>query len=841
MRGHFIFFIFIFLFLKIDVGYAQLFDATNSSLSDSSRRKPRPIKLIDINDAVDQTTRKIHKFTKELANINLKINIDSLIISEEEFLKEEAELFDGYNPNNLSLYFLENDYRAWLGYQNKLNDANKIIYNKLNTIEHILQELEWDYEVWSLTLKKISKTKNVPVGTKKKIRQILFDISNLKQQYTEVKKKLIVWDNKISDLLMLSTHVISRISTLQRNLRDSLFVSNKEPIWKITVGKKDILPFGERIKRAVKDNLRIIRNFLSQHKFNWIFVFALLLTVFYFRLRKKYLAAGFDNNMPGHVHRMILLEKHWLTTYFILLLTLWLSIISIMPLSLTFLLATFMLLCVYKILPEFLGRPGKIRVLMIIILYFLNEFEIFMWYFGNLSRYYLFFESLVGLTIVYYFGVNKFKRPPANSSIFLKRTFILSIFLMGAYGLAFITNILGYVNLTVMLLKIAAQSATIILLIFSIQKILKLLISAVCELGRANKYSALAGYWDKIERKVLQFIDVLAIFFGLKLILGIMELYRSLYEGVVNVLTSEIVIGKISLTLGGVLGMFLIIFLSYFLAKSFEIILTNHKYIKKKISSGVAFAIASTTKYILVFVGIIFGMSYAGIDVGKFSLFTGALGVGIGFGLQNIVNNFISGLILLYERPVEVGDTVEVGKLMGVVKKIGVRASRIHTYDGAEVVVPNGNIISNDLINWTLSDDKRRLEIKVGVAYGSDVNLVMKVLQKVALDHEKVFPDPPPRALFEEFGDSSLNFRLLCWIPFDSGLSIRSDLSVAIYNAFKEEGIEIPFPQMDIHVKDVVSGTKTEKPQVVVPPAPANEPEIVKPTDKKENKPKKTS
>jgi small-conductance mechanosensitive channel len=187
--------------------------------------------------------------------------------------------------------------------------------------------------------------------------------------------------------------------------------------------------------------------------------------------------------------------------------------------------------------------------------------------------------------------------------------------------------------------------------------------------------------------------------------------------------------------------------------------------------------------------------------------------VGIGFGLQNIVQNFISGLILIFERPIQVGDTVEVDSLLGQVKDIGVRASNVITYDGAEVVVPNSNLISNNLINWTLSDSRKRVEIKVGTAYGTDPNLVLELIKNVAMDHPDVVRDPEPRALFEGFGDSSLDFRLLFWVNFEKGLGAKSDVAVGIYNIFAENNIEIPFPQVDLHVKDVAKNDVEETPK----------------------------
>jgi small-conductance mechanosensitive channel len=156
----------------------------------------------------------------------------------------------------------------------------------------------------------------------------------------------------------------------------------------------------------------------------------------------------------------------------------------------------------------------------------------------------------------------------------------------------------------------------------------------------------------------------------------------------------------------------------------------------------------------------------------------------------------------VFERPILPGDTVEVNNLLGTVNKIGLRSSSISTFDGAEVIVPNNNLIANDLINWTLSDNIKRVEVLVGTAYSSDPNEVLKILVEVANNNKDVLKSPKVCALFREFGNSSLNFQLRFWVPYELGLVVKSDISLAIYNKFKEQGIEIPFPQQDIYIKE---------------------------------------
>ena len=180
------------------------------------------------------------------------------------------------------------------------------------------------------------------------------------------------------------------------------------------------------------------------------------------------------------------------------------------------------------------------------------------------------------------------------------------------------------------------------------------------------------------------------------------------------------------------------------------------------------------------------------------------LAVGIGFGMQEIAGNFVSGLILLFERPIRAGDFVTVGEIQGFVRSIRIRATEIETLDNQNVLVPNSELVSGRVTNWVLRDTYGRLIIKVGVAYGSDVELVRDILERVARDHSEVITDgtaPAPRALFMEFGDSSLNFELRVRVKhIERRFSIKSDLNFAIDAAFRDAGVTIPFPQRDIHI-----------------------------------------
>lgn len=223
-----------------------------------------------------------------------------------------------------------------------------------------------------------------------------------------------------------------------------------------------------------------------------------------------------------------------------------------------------------------------------------------------------------------------------------------------------------------------------------------------------------------------------------------------------------------------------------------------------RIDSGIQNSIRASVGYIGFIIAAGLAISTLGIDMSKLAIIAGALSVGIGFGLQNVVNNFVSGLILLIERPIKVGDWVVVNDLQGYVKKIKVRATEIQTFDRASVFIPNSNLISNPLLNWTHADKSGRVIVPVGVAYGTDTRKVQKLLLEAAVAHPAVLKSLPPSVLFKGFGDSCLNFELRAFIlDVDKVRNVSSDLCFEIDAAFRKEGIEIPYPQQDVHWKDI--------------------------------------
>ena len=249
------------------------------------------------------------------------------------------------------------------------------------------------------------------------------------------------------------------------------------------------------------------------------------------------------------------------------------------------------------------------------------------------------------------------------------------------------------------------------------------------------------------------------------------------------------------------------VWLAFWAAKTVRLILQDEILPKMSLPRGVGNSISSLTYYAMVMFGLVVALAAAGFEVSQLAFVVGALGVGIGFGLQNVVNNFVSGLILMFERPIQPGDVVEVGGVSGKVREIGMRATTLSTFEGADVVVPNGMLLNEKLVNWTLSDMDRRIDVNVGVAYGTDPARVLQLLMEVTRSTDGIASEPEPTVLFAGFGANSLDFSIRSWTNnFNDWVKIRSALTVRVYDALKNAGIEIPFPQHDLHLRSVSPG-----------------------------------
>jgi small-conductance mechanosensitive channel len=310
---------------------------------------------------------------------------------------------------------------------------------------------------------------------------------------------------------------------------------------------------------------------------------------------------------------------------------------------------------------------------------------------------------------------------------------------------------------------------------------------------------------DTIIRRMGRFIYiavwVLVLIPGILMIWGV---YDNLEVATKGVLALGFKLGSQRITIGLIIASAAVLYGTFLISWIFQKVLMDKMLVRRKVEKGVRHSIGRLFHYFFIFVGFLLALSTLGIEITKLTIMLSALGVGIGFGLQSVVNNFVSGLILLFERPVRVGDYVEIGGQWSEIKKIGLRSTTVQTFDNADVIIPNADLITNQVTNWTLSNRRVRLIIPVGVAYGSDIPLVVETLKACAKTNSMLAQTPEPQVLFLSFGESSLDFELRVWIlDVENRLNVQSELHQEIDRRFREANIEIAFPQRDLHLRNV--------------------------------------
>lgn len=307
---------------------------------------------------------------------------------------------------------------------------------------------------------------------------------------------------------------------------------------------------------------------------------------------------------------------------------------------------------------------------------------------------------------------------------------------------------------------------------------------------------------EHVRKSCLLIEAAIVVFLVLPAILTAWGLFDSVPQAIAGILAPGFNIGEQHISIGLVAAAIGTLYGSFFASHLLPQVLLDEHFAGRVIERGVRLSIGRLLQYSIIFVGFLVALSIVGIDLTKLTIVLSAFGIGIGFGLQSIVNNFVSGLILLFERPLREGDTIEVGVERAQIKKIGLRATTVQTFENANVIIPNADLISNQVTNWTLNTRQARLSVPVGVAYGTDAALVGATLLACAKDHDTVLKSPAPQVLFLNLGDSSLDFELRVWVPdADDRIFVKSDLYHEVVKRFSEAQIVIPFPQRDLHLR----------------------------------------
>ncbi len=419
-----------------------------------------------------------------------------------------------------------------------------------------------------------------------------------------------------------------------------------------------------------------------------------------------------------------------------------------------------------------------------------------------LFRLYIFITALAGIFLcLWRAGVSSRRKGP-----------LLYIWALRLGGMIFlgviIAEIGGYSSLAAHVLKASLSTTFVVLGAWMLMLMARGTLEWIIQTAPLRNIPYLQSKADVIVSRSALLTNVLIGALFTTFILVTWRVYDRPAEAIQGVFGFGFMVGSRKVTLGLVLTAAAVLYGAFLTSWAVQTMLMKGVFTTRELQVGVRISIARLIHYGFVFVGFLLALVALGVHLRDITIIAGALGVGIGFGLQGIVNNFVSGLILLFERPVKVGDYIQLGEKWAEIKRIGLRATVVETLDRSEIVVPNSDLISNQVTNWTLSNRMVRLVIPVGVEYGSDVPLVMETLKEAAMASSKIMRMPEPQVLFVNFGESSLDFELRVWMSnIDDRFTVKSQLHQEIDSRFRQAGIVIAFPQRDLHLRSVAQET----------------------------------
>lgn len=781
-------------------------EASEQAVDTAAAEAPKAIPTQDLIQKIEETVQETKVIGRKIEVNDDVVSLDTLFPEYVKFLQQQLKLTDNFIKSNPNRQKINNQIKKWNGFNEHLTQWE----SQLNEYEErnikLLERVKISEQIWKLTYENIGD-QNIPKEVARRVKETYDDISGLNKQIVSKNNDYLILESRINKQKVDISVAIEQLEKLKESEIYGLFYLRHEPLWKSDFG--DLSKQSDQAERGTEFDQNITESIkYAKYNSSRIFRYLFYVALFVFLIRwirgifEKYPYDDPDKNLIKARDTMVKQSMQVIIFTSLLGLTYFLEN---RPTLLNDILHLLILLASIPLVRPFMRDSFKNILYFVILIFIMDTVKTYIWFSSLQYRLYLMLEAVLVILLLYWYGFRNMRALNFKEHFFGALLLGLAPLFQLIALISIVSNVLGYTNLTDLTLKISAKTGVYAVISYALFLVLGGISIGIIHNHYESREMGDSSQKKVIERKSININRFIVVVFWFMIFLSIIDMLTPLNQYLIDILTEPYVFGSITITVGDILTFLLILTISFMVTSMVSFFIDSGQFKSRyiKLPKGIPAAISLVIRYFIIAAGIILALSSLGVDLSKFNLMAGALGLGIGFGLQNVISNFVSGLILVFERPILVGDTVEVNNLMGTVKRIGVRSSNISTFDGAEVVVPNSNLISNDLINWTLSSNLKRNEILIGVAYGTDLNLVLKILRDTVDSHEDVLKDPKPQALFSDFGDSSLNFRLRFWVPFELGLTSKSDVSVALYNAFAEHGIEIPFPQRDIHIKTI--------------------------------------
>jgi small-conductance mechanosensitive channel len=690
---------------------------------------------------------------------------------------------------------LEDLATEWKRYASGVTKWEESLLAKSEELEeqtHQMDELE---AVWRVT-RDTARAQRAPRATTRQIGSTLEEIGSTKAMLGKRFREILALQELVAAELRLLKEDADRIEAQREELRQRLFVRDAPPLWEAIAEETD----SSRVVAAVSSTW--IRNvsttvdyFLANldrvllHIVLALVIFALLLL-----LRKQVIALGLTSEEETAPYSLRLLAYPWASA---LLVTIFLTFFLYpnRPVAVSDLALLLMLIPVLRLSLALVRGDGRILLATLALLYAMDLTQKLLSAEPAASRLVVLAEALFGLGLcVWLYRPKSLIR--TNQVRGFRRTvrMVLPVALLLLAG-SLVANIVGSVTLARRLASGVIDSSTIAVALAVVALLFDGVLTASARGWLGKVFRTIRTYEHVVTGRLSSLAHLAAFILWAIATFKAFGLYEPLKRWADAALFEKWGLGTVQISAIEILLFFGVLFGAFVLTRMVGVVLEEDVFGRIRLPRGVPGAVAMIVRYTLAGFGILLALAALGINLSEFGLLAGALGVGLGFGLQNVVANFVSGIILAFERPIQKGDMIQFGTLWGTVSGIGVRSTKVRSFDQSEVIIPNNDLITQQVTNWTLSDRRRRLDLPVKVAFGSDPRKVMEIMLKAAEEHPLTLKDQKPFAIFGGFGEHYIEFTLYFFIHTENFLVAKNEVGFNVLDALEQAGIQMPTPK----------------------------------------------
>jgi potassium efflux system protein len=701
------------------------------------------------------------------------------------------------------IHALDRVARSWHTVRIQLAQAAEVVNKRLAEIDDLLAELQRRRELWATT-RVAAIAANDPPAIVQRIDDTLAALRGAQQQLGRRRAAVLDLQNRVVTELYEADAAVAQIAEAKAARVGSLFERDSRPLWQLDFGSRALAEVGPRVRDVLSFELIEVRDFFATstpEMFGHVLLFAALAALF--RKARRKTAGWVEAEPEPELERKTRVFAVPYSAAFILTVVAMRFLLPQMPhlLAQAFWLAT--LVPVVRILRRTASPAVHPGIWIVSAFFVVDQVRDVLSAVPQVEQVVLLAEMTTAIALLAWLLRSRTGRAARLvEAIQVPERRVLAAVAIGLLLLAVVAGGTGFMQLARLLASGVFGATYVGGALYVALRAADGLISVALRVRPLRRLRMVERHRAVIEHRAHRTLVVAGAILWSIAVLQYLALDELALASARGALALPIAPKGFAVSLGDVLLAAFVVWLSFATSRVVRFALEEDVFPRLALPRGIPYALATLLHYGILVGGFLLGLAAIGLDLNRFTILAGAFGVGIGFGLQNVVNNFVSGVILLFERPVQVGDLVQIGQLTGEMRRIGIRSSTVRTGQGADVIVPNSTLIADQVTNWTFSDRKRRIEIAVGVAYDVDPERVLKILREIGRAHPAVLAEPAPLALFSGFGESALNFELQVWTTrLETLLVTRSEIGLAVLHGLREAGIEIPFPQRDLHLR----------------------------------------